>query len=95
MQGRVTTSRYKHILDKVKFKLSGRKQQCLSMAGRITLAGSLLGSLAVFQMQHVKLPKSICQAIEKAQRQFIWGDSLHQRKVHLINWHTLRVLIWL
>lgn len=59
------------------------------MVGRVTLAGFVLGSLATFQMQHERLPKATCLAIEKAQRQFIWGDPIQQRKVHLVNWSTL------
>lgn len=89
LRGRVTIGRYNHILDKVQDRLCGWKQQCLSMAGRITLAGSVLGSMATFQMQHEKLLKATCLAIEKAQRQFIWGDSAQQRRVHLINWKIL------
>lgn len=49
----------------------------------------MLGSVASFHMQHEKIPKAICNDIEKAQRQFIWGGSSDQRKARLINWKTL------
>lgn len=88
-QGRSTIQRFKNIVDKVQSRLCEWKKQCLSLAGRITLAGSVLGSLASFNMQHEKIPKSICYDIEKAQRQFIWGGASNQGKVHLINWKTL------
>lgn len=71
--GRATANNFKNILDRVHSWLNGWKQQCLSIAGRITLANSVLGSLATFQMQHDRIPKAICSAFEKAQRQFVWG----------------------
>lgn len=37
-------------------------------------------------MQYVKVPKSICNDMERIQRRFIWGDSKHSRKVHLVGW---------
>lgn len=49
-KGRATANNYKSILDKVQSRLNGWKQQCLSMAGRITLAKSVLRSLSTFQM---------------------------------------------
>lgn len=69
--------------------MAGSSNARLSMVGRVTLASSVLGSMTTFQMQHEKIPKATCQAIETAQRQFMWGDSFQQRKVHLVNWHTL------
>ena len=37
-------------------------------------------------MQYAKLPKTICDEIEKIQRGFLWGDTYQGRKVHLVNW---------
>lgn len=64
---------FKSITEKIQVRLSGWKRQCLSMAGRITLAKSVLGTAASCHMQHDCLPSSICNQIEKAQRSFIWG----------------------
>ncbi|KAL4374816.1 hypothetical protein S245_017461 [Arachis hypogaea] len=69
--------------------LQGWKQKCLSMAGRVTLAQSAISPVAYFSMQHNRIPISICNEIEKAQRAFIWGSDDSNRKAHLIGWHTL------
>lgn len=65
-QGRYTVSRFKNILEKVQSRFCGWKQKCHSKAGRITLAGSVLGGIKSFQMQHEMIPKSVCNSIEKA-----------------------------
>jgi len=37
-------------------------------------------------MQYTKIPKTICDEIEKIQRGFVWGDSDQRRKAHLVSW---------
>lgn len=71
--GRNSIHMYKESTDKIHSRLSGWKSQCLSLAGRITLANSILGSLAYFRMQHEKIPKAICRSIEKA-KEVLFGD---------------------
>jgi len=38
-------------------------------------------------MQYAKLPKTICDGIEKIQRGFLWGDMEENRKPHLVGWN--------
>lgn len=64
-RGRSSRGHFKHIIDKIQSKLGGWKNQCLSMAGRVTLTKSVLSSIPYFYMQYVKLPKTICDEIEK------------------------------
>lgn len=37
-------------------------------------------------MQHSKIPKRICNKIEQAQRNFIWGDTSEKMRPHLVKW---------
>lgn len=87
--GRNKRSRYKTIIDKMQNKLAGWKSQCLSMAGRITLAQSVLGSMTIFNMQHEKFHVTVCREMEKIQRNFVWGSSVEKKKIHLIKWETI------
>ncbi|KAF7838223.1 ribonuclease H [Senna tora] len=89
LHGRMSRSKFLFILDKVKARLSGWKRNCLSLAGRTTLARSVISSMPYFAMQSTKIPKSICFDIEKHQRQFIWGHEEGTRKVHAVNWRTV------
>ncbi|MDV3201046.1 MAG: reverse transcriptase domain-containing protein [Sweet potato little leaf phytoplasma] len=81
--------RYKPILENLHSKLVGWKTNCLSMAGRILLAKTVMGPVANHIMQHSTIPKGICDEIEKLERNFIWGSTSEQRKAHLINWHQI------
>ncbi|QHO30999.1 Putative ribonuclease H protein [Arachis hypogaea] len=59
------------------------------MAGRVVLAQSTISPVAYFSMQHNRIPISICNEIEKAQRDFIWGSDDSNKKAHLIGRQTL------
>jgi len=37
-------------------------------------------------MQYVKLPKTICDGMEKIQRGFLWVDKEDSRKPHRVGW---------
>lgn len=41
-------------------------------------------------MQTVKLPRTICDDLDKRVRRFIWGGSEDTQKIHLIPWETLQ-----
>jgi hypothetical protein len=87
--GRSTRGHFKHIVHKIQNKLSGWKQQCLSLARRITLSNKLvISSIPYYHMQYAKIPKTICDEIEKIQRGFLWGDTDQGRKTHLVNWNV-------
>ncbi|CAJ2637065.1 unnamed protein product [Trifolium pratense] len=86
--GRTTRGKFRHIIDKIQNKLSGWKQQCLSFAGRLTLSKSVLSSIPYYHMQYARLPKTLCDEMEKIQRSFLWGDTDQRRKPHLINWEV-------
>lgn len=36
-----------------------------------------------------KLPKSVCDKIERVQRDFLWGEGEGSRKAHLLNWNGI------
>jgi len=86
--GRTTRGKFNHIIEKIQSRLSGWKHQCLSLAGRLTLSKSVLSSIPYYHMQYAKLPKTLCDEIEKIQRGFLWGDTNQIRKPHFINWEV-------
>lgn len=90
LHSRVTKSTFAHLCLKVDRKLAGWKSKFLSMAGRVTLAQSTLSTMALYSMQTVKVPRGICDEIDKKTRKFIWGENDDQLKVHLISWETLQ-----
>lgn len=83
---RANRGHFNHIIQKIQTRLSGWKQQCLSLADRVTLSKFVLSSIPYYHMQYAKIPKSIYNEIEKIQRGFIWGDAEQGRKAHLVGW---------
>nr|KYP61054.1 Retrovirus-related Pol polyprotein LINE-1 [Cajanus cajan] len=86
---RVSHATYQSIIDKVNNRLSGWKAKNLSFAGRITLTKSVLEALPSYIMQTVSLPKTVCDALEKSSRGFLWGDNSEHHRPHAINWNTI------
>ncbi|XP_031132009.1 uncharacterized protein LOC116033406 [Ipomoea triloba] len=90
IHGRVTRGTFKDLLDRVNGRLEGWKAKLLSLAGRVTLARSVLNAIPIYTMQTVVLPKGICHEIEKRTRRFIWEtDGQGTNKLSLVNWETV------
>ena len=69
--------------------MDGWKAKQLTLAGKITLAKTILTSTPLYSMQSNKLPKMLCNNIDKTVKNFIWGSSKDERKLHLINWEIM------
>ncbi|CAN1157552.1 Putative ribonuclease H protein At1g65750 [Linum perenne] len=70
-------------------KLEGWKLKNLSLAGRVTLAGSVLNSIPSYAMQTALLPVSTTNAIDAKIRNFVWGDTIDKKKTHLLSWDVI------
>lgn len=70
-------------------KLSSWKSKLLNLAGRITLAKSVLSSIPIYIMQCFPLPKVTTNSINQVIRKFIWDSSLQHKKIHLVNRETV------
>lgn len=40
-------------------------------------------------MQTIRLPQSICSVLNKLNRNFLWGSTYDQRRLHLVKWETV------
>lgn len=84
--GRVSSSTYSYLSQRLQSKLAGWKAKTLSLAGRIALAKSALASIPLYTMQSCLLPASSCHELEKIMRKFIWGHTQHRKGVNLVKW---------
>ncbi|CAN1353255.1 Putative ribonuclease H protein At1g65750 [Linum perenne] len=89
LHGRVTKHTYDYLLDRLDSRLAGWKADNLSLAGRVSLASSVLNFLPCYVMQTASLPLSLCDKIDRKIRNFIWGSSNGVRKIHNVNWDTV------
>lgn len=91
LTSRVTRKTFSHLCEKIDRRLAGWKTKYLSLAGRITLANSTVATLGFYSMQTAKLPRTICDDMDKRVRRFIWGGSEDVKKVHLLSWEVLQL----
>ncbi|XP_061368484.1 uncharacterized protein LOC133311446 [Gastrolobium bilobum] len=87
--GRASRKHYANIISRVQNRLQGWKAKCMSLAGRITLAKSVISAIPTYHMQNNTLPIHICQEIEELQCKFIWGDLYEKRRAHYVAWDQL------
>lgn len=80
---------YQFILDRVNQRLSNWKASQLSLAGRVTLAKSVIQAMPSYVMQTTSLPRALCDEIDRKCKKFIWGDTDHQRHMHLASWDSI------
>uniref|UniRef100_A0A2N9EFE1 Reverse transcriptase domain-containing protein n=1 Tax=Fagus sylvatica TaxID=28930 RepID=A0A2N9EFE1_FAGSY len=76
-------------LRKFRTKLASWKARTLLMAGRCTLINSITSAILTHVMQCCLLPTSITKELDKLNRNFLWGDTVEKKKVHLLNWKTI------
>ncbi|KAK5845345.1 hypothetical protein PVK06_001517 [Gossypium arboreum] len=86
---RITSSTLRFVVEKVHEKLNSWEAKKLSLAGRITLAHSILLSIPSYFMQSMMIPRNTCDEIEKIIKQFIWGFSERSKKMALVGWDTI------
>lgn len=80
---------FSHIINKMQNRLSGWKAKNLSLAGRSTLITFVMSTIPVYAMQTNLLPVTICDNINKLNRNFVWGDSPEKKKIHLVKWEQV------
>ncbi|XP_062021310.1 uncharacterized protein LOC133737845 [Rosa rugosa] len=89
LHSRVTPETYKGLVEKAQLRLTSWKSHTLSLAGRHTLIQSVTAGLPVYTMQSVRLPMSICNTLDRLNRNFLWGHTEEQKKIHLVKWDTV------
>ncbi|KAL7175265.1 hypothetical protein ACSBR2_028969 [Camellia fascicularis] len=89
LHSRVNKHQFILILERMQQKLAGWKTGVLSLAGRATLIQSVTNAIPAYTMRTLELPRKVCDEIDKLNCNFLWGDSLERKKVHLVNWQQV------
>ena len=61
----------------------------VSKEGRLTLICNSLSSLPIYFLSLFRMPKSVCDRLERIQREFLWGGSNLEKKPHFVKWSTV------
>ena len=80
---------FDYLIKKVQEKLAGWKTKTLSMASRCTLINSVSSAIPTHAMQCCLLPSKTYAELDKLNCNFLWGDTLAKKKLHLIKWDSI------
>lgn len=67
-------------------KLTGWKQNCLSMAGKEVLLKAVAQAIPSYPMMCFKFPTSLCKDLSSEMANFWWGGDEIKAKTHWKNW---------
>lgn len=88
IQGRLKREHFEGLVDKSLVKTGNWATMFLSIAGRVTLARTVLNTMHVYLMPNFKLLASIIVHLEMFTSKFIWKDS-HGKGIHLVNCNAM------
>ncbi|GMP55184.1 hypothetical protein CsSME_00020075 [Camellia sinensis var. sinensis] len=70
-------------------RLVGWKSNLLSMSGRATLIKLVSSAIPSYTMQTMLIPKRVSNEIDRLNMNFLWGDTLERKRIHLVNWDVV------
>lgn len=69
-----------------KSRLVGWVSNTLMLSGKATLVQSVSSTIPSYSMQTMLLPASVCDRLDRLNRDFLWGDTPEKKKIHLVKW---------
>ncbi|KAJ0052274.1 hypothetical protein Pint_02051 [Pistacia integerrima] len=89
--GRDKTRGFKHILDRVRGKISNWKMKYLSQAGKETLLKAVIQALPTYHMGVFKIPKTILQELNRLTKNYWWGQKNDESRIHWCSWDKMKL----
>lgn len=89
IHSRVNKDTYSHVVTKVQQRLTSWKSLTLSMAGMLVYLQSITSSIPICSMQTIQLSISICDKLDKLNRDFLWRHNEEKAKIHLVKWYSV------
>lgn len=83
---RVGKSYFRKLVEKVNTRANTWQAKKVSLARRISLNKTLLSAIPIFMMQSMRLPKGVCEDLNKVKRQIMWGNTNERRALALVGW---------
>lgn len=91
--GRSKAQTFNFIKERMEKKIGcWKKNKLLSQAGKEVMVKSVALALPVYCMSCFKLPKGICNAVNKEVAAYWWGQKEKERKIHWVAWKKMTKL---
>ncbi|KAL9235614.1 hypothetical protein vseg_010359 [Gypsophila vaccaria] len=87
--GKNKTEAFAYIKERIWKKLKGWKERTLSYAGREVLIKAVAQSIPTYHMGLFKLPKSLCDDLNRSISKFWWGHRDEGRHITWVAWSKL------
>ncbi|KAF6172122.1 hypothetical protein GIB67_029540 [Kingdonia uniflora] len=86
VQGRVTRTLLRPLVEKIKRRATGWAGSLLSLQGRVVLVQSVLSSISIYSMGIYKWPASLIKEGERILHNFFWSGEPDSRKACIVAW---------
>ncbi|XP_058108990.1 uncharacterized protein LOC131252119 [Magnolia sinica] len=83
-EGRMKSSAFKPLVDRVVGRINGWQARILSQAGRAVLVKHILCAIPVHSLAAIHLPSQVLALLERHLANFFWGWSNGKRKLHWV-----------
>ena len=87
--GVLTNGAFKYLKDRVWKRVQGWLEQTLSSGGKEVLIKSVAQAVPTFSMSCFRLPRGLCQHIDRLLRSFWWGSKEGSRKTCWVAWEEM------
>ena len=80
---------FKYLKDRLWNKVQGWIESTMSAAGKEVLMKSVAQAVPVYSMSYFKLPRGLCEHLNKLIRKFWWGSKEGKRKASWVSWSRM------
>lgn len=89
--GRKKKEIFDFILEKIKNRTRGWSNKYLSEAGKEILLKTIAAAIPVYPMNVFKLPRGVCEEIEKLFAEYWWSKGTGRRSMHWLSWERVSI----
>lgn len=88
--GRKKVELFQYIVEKVSARTKGWSHKFLSQGGKEILLKSIAIAMPVYTMNCFKLPKGICEDIERVIANYWWNTHPDRNSIHWLSWNRMK-----
>jgi hypothetical protein len=89
--GRSKLKTFASIESRVRKKLDGWKEKCLSQAGKEILIKAVVQVIPTYSMSVFQLPKALCKSLNSLVSRFWWRKNYESKRVPWMNWKRMGI----